>query len=256
MQSTNQAKKPTLQLKGICKAFGGVVAADDISLDVFPGEIIGLIGPNGSGKTTLLKMISGIYSVDKGEIFFEGKRITKSASHQRARMGIARTFQHPRLLGRCDILTNLQVGEDLARRKGDRNSEEMIIAREKLLKLAGLGDISLHESIDKLAYGQQKLLEIVRAIMAKPKVMLVDEPAAGLNEKEMEYIVQLIQYAVREMEIGVVIIEHSMDLIMRICDRITVLNFGHQIATGVPAEIQTNPEVIAAYLGGDQNDDD
>lgn len=248
------AEKPVLRLDNICKAFGGVIAADHISLEVWPGEIVGLIGPNGSGKTTLLNMISGIYSVDSGNIYFDDRKITQTPTHYRAKIGIARTFQHPRLLGRCDIATNLQVGQDLARRKGER-TRGIHFDREELLRAAGLDGIDLSESIEKLSYGQQKLLEIVRALIACPRVMLVDEPAAGLNEKEMEHIVQLIHIGV-ERGIGVVIIEHSMDLIMSICDRITVLNFGQQIATGVPEEVQSNEAVIKAYLGGDQDDAD
>ncbi|HIU33695.1 MAG TPA: ABC transporter ATP-binding protein [Candidatus Pullichristensenella excrementigallinarum] len=255
MTSAKIAEKPVLKLENICKSFGGVVAADHISLEVFPGEVVGLIGPNGSGKTTLLNMISGIYSADSGNLFFEGRKITRTSTHHRAKLGIARTFQHPRLLGRCDIFTNLQVGKDLARRKSDAQRGGADLSLQTLLEAAGLESVNLGESIEKLSYGQQKLLEIVRALIARPKVMLVDEPAAGLNEKEMEFIVRLIRLAV-DGGIGVVIIEHSMDLIMSICDRITVLNFGKQIATGVPEEVQMNQEVINAYLGGDQDADD
>lgn len=255
MQRSGITEKPVLQLKNICKAFGGIVAADHISLEVYPGEIVGLIGPNGSGKTTLLNIISGIYTSDSGEILFEGRAITKAPSHVRARLGIARTFQHPRLLGRCDIATNLQVGRDLAKRKGGNQAAGEEPALDQLLAYAGLNGIDLRESIEKLAYGQQKLLEIVRAIMTRPRVMLVDEPAAGLNEREMEYIIQLIRVAVG-YDIGVVIIEHSMDLIMSICDRITVLNFGQQITTGLPEDVRANEAVIRAYLGGDQDDED
>ncbi len=255
MTNSGIAQKSVLKLDRICKAFGGVVAADHISLEVFPGEIVGLIGPNGSGKTTLLNMISGIYSVDSGEIYFEGRRVTRMAVHRRAKLGIARTFQHPRLLARCDIYTNLRVGEDLARRKRETERGGVDVPITVLLEEAGLAGVNLSESIEKLSYGQQKLLEIVRAIGARPKVMLVDEPAAGLNEKEMEYIVRLIKIAV-EGGMGVVIIEHSMDLIMSICDRITVLNFGQQIATGIPEEVQANEAVIKAYLGGESDADD
>lgn len=254
MKSFRTEEKPVLRLENICKAFGGVIAADKISLEVYPGEIVGLIGPNGSGKTTLLNMISGIYSVDSGDIYFEGRKITKTPTHHRAKIGIARTFQHPRLLGRCDIATNLQVGSDLAQRKGEKGRAGMQFDRDELLAAAGLQNVRLEESIEKLSYGQQKLLEIVRALIACPRVMLVDEPAAGLNEKEMEHIVRLIHIGV-ERGIGVVIIEHSMDLIMSLCDRITVLNFGQQIATGKPEEVQANEAVIKAYLGGDQDDE-
>lgn len=255
MKSCKIEKKPVLRLENICKAFGGVIAADKISLEVYPGEIVGLIGPNGSGKTTLLNMISGIYFVDSGKIYFEDRDITKTPTHYRAKIGIARTFQHPRLLRRCDIATNLRVGSDLAQRKGEKDRGHVHFDQDELLEAAGLSKIHLEESIEKLSYGQQKLLEIVRALIACPKIMLVDEPAAGLNEKEMEYIVRLIHIGV-ERGIGVVIIEHSMDLIMSLCDRITVLNFGQQIITGIPEEVQANEAVIHAYLGGDGDDAD
>lgn len=244
-----------LRLENVCKSFGGVVAADRISLEVHPGEIVGLIGPNGSGKTTLLNMVSGIYSVDSGEIYFEGRRITAMSTHRRAKIGIARTFQHPRLLGRCDIYMNLQVGMDLARRKSESQRGGAEAGLEALTKAAGLEKVDLTKSIEKLSYGQQKLLEVVRAILSRPKVLLLDEPAAGLNEREMDYIVRLINIAVAG-GMGVLIIEHSMDLIMSICDRITVLNFGQQIATGAPEDVQSDEAVIKAYLGGEQDADD
>ena len=248
MKSIENAK-PLLELDGIFKAFGGVIAADEISLKVHQREVVGLIGPNGSGKTTLLNIISGIYTADRGEIYLDGERVTKLPTHTRAKKGISRTFQHPRLLGRCDIYTNIQVGMDLAQRKRSSTTEESQELMQKLLIAAGLEEIDLKESCEKLSYGQQKLLEIVRAILPIPKVLLVDEPAAGLNEKEMWQIVALFNVA-KEYGVGLLLIEHSMDLIMSICDTITVLNFGHQIATGIPAEIQKNPEVINAYLGG------
>jgi ABC-type branched-subunit amino acid transport system ATPase component len=243
------ALKPKLILENIYKAFGGVIAADEISLEVFPGQVFGLIGPNGSGKTTLLNIISGIYAADHGTIYLEDQDVTKVSIHHRAVLGISRTFQHPRLLDRCDIYTNIKVGIDLANKKRISNEEENNLLMVRLLDAAGLKNIDLRESVEKLSYGQQKLLEIVRAMLARPKMLLVDEPAAGLNRHEMEQIVSLFAVA-KEYSIGLLIIEHAMDLIMSICDMITVLNFGHQIAMGTPAEIQNNPAVIDAYLGG------
>ena len=248
MKNTKSAV-PVLKLDNIVKTFGGVTAADHISLTLHKGEVLGLIGPNGSGKTTLLNIISGIYTADSGEIYLDEERMTKLPTHARAKKGISRTFQHPRLLERCDIYTNIQVGIDLAQRKRCSTLEESHELMKKLLTAAGLGDVDLTESCEKLSYGQQKLLEIVRAILPIPKVLLVDEPAAGLNEKEMWQINALFDVA-KEYGMGVLLIEHSMELIMSICDTITVLNFGHQIATGAPSEIQENPEVINAYLGG------
>lgn len=251
MSTLETGDKNSLRLIEISKSFGGVVAANKISLTVQPGEVVGLIGPNGSGKTTLLNIISGIYSADSGEIVFNGQKITGKPSHYRAKLGIARTFQHPRLLSRCEVLTNLLLGSDLAQRKKQGNTGQIDTNLEGLLEAAGLNKGMLTQTIEKLSYGQQKMLEVVRSMLSLPKILLLDEPVAGLNEKEMERVKDLIHIGVRN-NMGVLIIEHSMDLIMTICDRITVLNFGQQIATGTPEYIQTNPEVIKAYLGEEQ----
>lgn len=252
MNGLLQSKKsaPILRLNQICKAFGGVKAADNISLEVFSGELVGLIGPNGSGKTTLLNVISGIYAPDSGHIYLEGRDITRLPTHKRSTLGIARTFQHPRLLNRCDIMTNVEVGIDLAVKKKQMNRSECMERLKILLKEARLDGIDLKDSTNKLSYGQQKILEIVRALLTQPKLLLIDEPAAGLNSNEMQYIVDMFKFATDE-GMGLLLIEHSMDLIMTICDRITVLNFGEQIAIGLPSEIQRNQEVIKAYLGGE-----
>lgn len=251
MKNTGNEKNAVLRLDNVCKNFGGVIAADTICLELYRGEVFGLIGPNGAGKTTLLNLITGIYVSDAGSIALEEKNITKYPTHKRARAGIARTFQHPRLLGRCDIRTNIYMGVDLAnkRKKKNGNVEKEL---ECFMAVAGLQDVKLTDMVDKLSYGQQKLLEIIRAILCEPSVLLLDEPAAGLNNKEMEYVSALIKTAV-EKNIAVLLIEHAMDLVMSVCDRITVLNFGHQITTGTPKEIQENQDVIEAYLGGGNN---
>lgn len=245
-------KQPVLSLINVSKRFGGVVAADQISFDLYGGEIFGLIGPNGAGKTTIINLITGIDTLDGGAIKFCGKNINRLSTYTRARMGIIRTFQHPRLLGRCDVRTNIAIGSDLAGKRGISGMNKDQKRMEMLLETAGLSGIDLFNSIEKLSYGQQKLLEVVRALLSYPAVILLDEPAAGLNRKEMGYIVNLINVAIEE-EVSVLLIEHTMDLVMSICHRLTVLNFGHQIASGVPKEIQENPAVINAYLGGSHN---
>jgi branched-chain amino acid transport system ATP-binding protein len=238
-------------------SFGGLVAADHVSFDVAPGEIVGLIGPNGAGKTTTLNLISGIYQCEYGKVILNGKDVTKVPSHDRARMGLGRTFQTPRFLQRSSIRDNLLLGTDLANqigffksfmgKKGYDFEEEV----EELMSYAGFS-IDWNNDIEALPFGQRKRLEIVRSLLAHPKVILVDEPAAGLNTKELEHVANLLRYATGK-GIGVVLIEHQMDLVMNICDRIIVLNFGKLIADGTPKEISSNPTVIEAYLGRKKN---
>ncbi len=236
-------KNQVMILDKLCKRFGGVVAADEVSFTLVSGAIHGLIGPNGSGKSTVLNLISGVTDMDSGDVILDGKSITRQPNYMRARLGIARTFQHPRLLGRCDVRTNLFLGSDLA----DMKKQTSPFSVEELLEAAGLR-ISMGDTITTLSYGQQKLFEIVRALLSNPKVMLLDEPAAGLNTKEMERVEALINLAVKN-QAAVLFVEHSMDLVMNLCDMITVLNFGRQIAEGVPEEILSNEAVIEAYLG-------
>ncbi|HSK68751.1 MAG TPA: ABC transporter ATP-binding protein [Candidatus Limnocylindria bacterium] len=248
MTSSRNDGKPVLSLNKVSKSFGGVVAAKNIDLDFFGGEILGLIGPNGAGKTTLVNLITGIYAVDSGAITFKGRDVTRKPTYQRARMGIARTFQHPRLLARCSLYDNIMLGADLARKAGRETTRDVRAEMADLLSLCGMADARLDGMISQLPYGQQKLLEIIRAILSEPDVLLLDEPAAGLNSSETGYIVSLMDVAVKQ-GIAVLLIEHSMDLVMSVCDRLTVLNFGHQIANGTPAEIRENQAVITAYLG-------
>lgn len=248
MTMSQRGEKPVLSLKRINKNFGGVIAAKDVDLDFYGGEIIGLIGPNGAGKSTIVNLITGIYAVDSGTISFGSKDITRLPTYRRARMGITRTFQHPRLLSRCSLRDNIMLGADLASKTGRTPEQDAQGRIRELLQLCHMGDLQPSAMISQLPYGQQKLVEMIRAIMGEPKVLLLDEPAAGLNSSETQYIVSLMETAVRQ-GISVLLIEHSMDLVMQVCDRLTVLNFGHQIANGTPSEIQTNQAVIDAYLG-------
>jgi branched-chain amino acid transport system ATP-binding protein len=253
MENSLQTNQEVMSLDKISKKFGGIVADNQVSFKLYEGKIHGLIGPNGSGKSTTLNLISGIYNVDSGSISLNENLITNLSIYDRARKGIARSFQTPRLLKRCDIKTNIFLGMDLARRKrlsSIRSIQDNDRLKE-LMEVAGLkGD--LNDSIEKLSYGEQKMLEIVRALLTKPKVLLLDEPAAGLNHKEMEKVIGLIDIAVKE-NTAVLFVEHTMDLVMSLCDDITVLNFGCVIAEGVPEEIQSNPVVIEAYIGSEKN---
>lgn len=246
---------PILRLDSVSKAFGGVVASDRVSFSVMPGEIHGLIGPNGAGKSTLMNQISGIYTPDSGRIFLDEKDITAVPAHKRARLGIGRTFQTPRLLQKSNIRDNLMVGTDLASHHGYIYSFFHAFNKDferefhEYMELAGF-EVVLEKDISSLTFGQRKLFEIVRSLLGHPKVMLVDEPAAGLNDKEAEHAVDLIKLAASR-NIGVLFIEHSMDMIMSTCDTIEVLNFGEVIASGTPVEVSSNQDVIDAYLGKD-----
>ncbi|MBC8535143.1 ABC transporter ATP-binding protein [Feifania hominis] len=242
-----------LRAEELTITFGGLTAADHVSFHVASGEIMGLIGPNGAGKTTLLNLISGIYQCDSGKVYLDGRDVTKVPSHNRARMGLGRTFQTPRFLHRSSIRDNLMLGTDLGSQIGffksfmGKQNLEFEQEVEELMEYAGFA-IDWHSDINALPFGQRKRLEIVRSLLAHPKVLLVDEPAAGLNTKELQYAENLLRYAVSK-GIGVVLIEHQMDLVMNVCDRIIVLNFGKLIAEGTPKEIASNPAVIEAYLG-------
>lgn len=248
--------KPILRLDKVNKRFGGVVAADDITFSVMPGEIHGLIGPNGAGKSTLMNLISGIYDADSGSIFLNEEDVTVVPSYTRAQMGIGRTFQTPRFLQRSNIRENLLLGSDLGNRYGylksyfGKKNENFENEIKELMEMVDF-TFNWEDDISSLAYGQQKQLEIIRSMLTHPKVMLIDEPAAGLNNKEIDDVMELISMASKKHGIGILLIEHSMDMIMNICEHITVINFGKVISTGTPAEIASNEEVIEAYLGRD-----
>lgn len=243
-----------LKLTDVNKAFGGVVVADHINLTLNVGEIHGLIGPNGAGKTTLLNLISGIYDMDSGMIELLGKDISKVAAHNRSKMGIARTFQMPRFMEKADIEENIRLADDLANPVSflksffGRNDRSYFDKLNMLTQIAGF-TFNLEDDISSLTFGQRKMLEIIRAILTNPKVILVDEPAAGLNGKEIEDEINLLKYAAKEMNVGILLIEHSMDMIMSVCHNITVINFGKVIGDGTPEEIASNQDVIEAYLG-------
>lgn len=251
--------KAILQLEGVYKSFGGVVTAKNVDLQVMPGEIHGLIGPNGAGKSTMMNLISGIYDVDQGHIYFDGTEITKVPSHMRARSGIGRTFQTPRFLYRSNIRDNLMLGVDLHDQLGYWKSfsgskgSDFLHELDDLMELAGF-TFDWDEDITAIPFGQRKILEIVRSMLGHPKVMLVDEPAAGLTTQEIKQARDLLMFAAKKRNVGVLLIEHQMDLVMSSCENIDVLVFGEILARGLPEEISVNPLVLEAYLGRDFDD--
>ncbi len=251
--------KPVLEMRHVEKHFGGVRAIDDFSVVLNEGAIHGLIGPNGAGKTTIFNTITGIYKPSAGSIHFFEKDITSVSPYEAAQMGIGRTFQNIRLFSNMSVLQNVVMAssmdatysmpEALLRLKRFGVIEKQI--REKamdLLTVVGLEDRA-SERANCLPYGHQRKLEIARAMALNPKLLLLDEPAAGMNADESEELVSFVKQIKDRFQITVLMIEHHMDVVTNLCDSVTVLNFGKTIAEGTPAEIRTNRAVIDAYLG-------
>lgn len=251
-----------LQLQNVVKRFGGITASNDITINVPRDCIYGIIGPNGAGKTTLFNMITGVYNSTEGSVLFEGEKVNGLPTHVIAARGIARTFQNIRLFGDLTVYDNLLTAcqknitygllDGILRtekcRAQERESREFC---DRLLEEVGLSD-QREQKANNLPYGMQRRLEIARALATRPKLILLDEPAAGMNEEESAKLSEFIREIRVKKEVTVVIIDHHMDVIMATCDRISVLNFGTLLAEGKPEEIQNNPEVISAYLGVDE----
>ncbi|MBO5565208.1 MAG: ABC transporter ATP-binding protein [Lachnospiraceae bacterium] len=256
---TNNNSTPVLEMIHVEKHFGGVHAIDDFSVKIEHGKIHGLIGPNGAGKTTIFNNITGIYAPDAGQILFNGTDITGTPPHRIAQIGIGRTFQNIRLFANMSVIDNVIIASNMDAKynlpgallhSGQYKEDEKKL-REKaidLLSVVGLQD-KLDERANSLPYGHQRKLEIARAMALNPKLLLLDEPAAGMNAEESVELANFVRFIRERFDITILMIEHHMDVVTNLCDYCTVLNFGKTIAVGTPAEVKADPEVIRAYLG-------
>jgi len=248
-----------LEIKDLSISFGGVAAVVDFSMYQEENKITGIIGPNGAGKTTVFNLITGIYQADSGKIYYKGRDITKLPAHERTSLGISRTFQNIRLFNNMSVIDNVKVPyvvkirytifEEMLKLPRVLREEKSIDdkARE-MLGYFGLAGYSNYKP-KNLPYGIQRRLELARALMAEPELLLLDEPAAGLNPGEVEELMKLILKIQREKKLSIIIVEHHMELIMNICSMIHVLDFGKKIAEGTPYEVKKNRKVLQAYLG-------
>lgn len=248
-----------LKIEGLSKYFGGLAAVNNFDLTMEEGELIGLIGPNGAGKTTIFNLITGVYKPTHGTIEFNGSNLLNLKSHQITAKGISRTFQTIRLYGDLSVWQNVALGSQFRVKYNLAEAvlrlpiyyrEEIAIKKKafELLELFGLGDRKFTLA-KNLPYGEQRRLEICRALAADPQLLLLDEPAAGMNPNEVNELLRLIRWVHNEFKLTTILIEHQMKLVMQICPQIVVIDFGQIIARGNPEEIQKNPSVIEAYLG-------
>lgn len=254
---------PLLEIKGLYKSFGGLAALIDVDLAIEENELVGLIGPNGAGKTTVFNIITGIYRPDRGRVIFNGQDLIGKKPHVICKMGVARTFQNIRLFNGLTVLENVLISchkdveyglwaAALRTPAFKRGEEKMVKKAMEYLAVFGLED-KAKEKAGSLPYGEQRRLEIARAMATRPKLLILDEPAAGMNPQETKELMNIIEWLRKHFGLTILLIEHDMALVMGVCERIYVLDYGKVIAQGGPEEIRTNRRVIEAYLGEEVN---